>query len=396
MQSKAARVGVVVEGGGGGGHVTLNAAHGAVVGGGVDGAAAAARRYVPSHHQQIQQQQQQQQLHHHSQIGTVSHLLAGGVAGAFSKTCTAPLARLTILFQVKGMHSDVATLSKTTLWREASRIVCEEGFRAFWKGNLVTIAHRLPYSSISFYAYERYKTLLQSVPLLDRHRDDVSADVCVRLIGGGFSGITAAAMTYPLDLVRTRLAAQAIFSFLLGLYHNGYLRCVMGVDLVAYSETKEMYYRGISQTLYTIWRDEGIRGLYKGLGATLLGVGPSIAISFSVYETLRSHWQLQRPCDSPVLVSLACGSVSGIASSTVTFPIDLVRRRMQLEGVGGRARVYNSGLLGTFRHIFWNEGIRGLYRGILPEFTKVVPSVGIVFMTYETLKTLLTDAAADD
>ncbi|KAK1312044.1 Mitochondrial adenine nucleotide transporter ADNT1 [Acorus calamus] len=368
MQSKAARVGVVVEGGGGGGHVTLNAAHGAVVGGGVDGAAAAARRYVPSHHQQIQQQQQQQQLHHHSQIGTVSHLLAGGVAGAFSKTCTAPLARLTILFQVKGMHSDVATLSKTSLWREASRIVCEEGFRAFWKGNLVTIAHRLPYSSISFYAYERYKTLLQSVPLLDRHRDDVSADVCVRLIGGGFSGITAAAMTYPLDLVRTRLAAQ----------------------------TKEMYYRGISHTLYTIWRDEGIRGLYKGLGATLLGVGPSIAISFSVYETLRSHWQLQRPCDSPVLVSLACGSVSGIASSTVTFPIDLVRRRMQLEGVGGRARVYNSGLLGTFRHIFWNEGIRGLYRGILPEFTKVVPSVGIVFMTYETLKTLLTDAAADD
>lgn len=55
------------------------------------------------------------------------------------------------------MHSDVATLSKPSIWREASRIVYEEGFRAFWKGNLVTIAHRLPYSSISFYTYERYK-----------------------------------------------------------------------------------------------------------------------------------------------------------------------------------------------------------------------------------------------
>jgi len=57
------------------------------------------------------------------------------------------------------MHSDARTLSKASIWREASRIVYEEGFKAFWKGNLVTIVHRLPYSSISFYAYERYKTV---------------------------------------------------------------------------------------------------------------------------------------------------------------------------------------------------------------------------------------------
>lgn len=55
------------------------------------------------------------------------------------------------------MHSDVATLKNASILREASRIVSEEGLRAFWKGNLVTIAHRLPYSSISFYAYEQYK-----------------------------------------------------------------------------------------------------------------------------------------------------------------------------------------------------------------------------------------------
>lgn len=62
---------------------------------------------------------------------------------------------------------------------------------------------------------------------------------------------------------------------------------------------------------------------------------------------------------------------------------------MQLEGAGGRARVYNNGLLGTFRYIIQSEGLRGLYRGILPEYYKVVPGVGIVFMTYETLKILL-------
>ncbi|XP_068644073.1 uncharacterized protein [Aristolochia californica] len=338
MQTDA-RVGVVVEGGG---QRPLSSGHG---GGGI-------RKY----HSQQQQSWQQQ-----SKIGTVSQLLAGGIAGAVSKTCTAPLARLTILFQVQGMHSDVAKLQNASIIREASRIVHEEGFRAFWRGNLVTIAHRLPYSSISFYAYERYKNFFQSLLGLEGHRENVSADLCVRLLGGGLSGITAATLTYPLDLVRTRLAAQ----------------------------TNVVYYRGISHTLYTICRDEGIKGLYKGLGATLLGVGPSIAISFSVYETLRSSWQSRRPHDSCVLVSLACGSLSGIASSTATFPLDLVRRRMQLEGAGGQARVYKTGLLGTFQHIIRTEGFKGLYRGILPEYYKVVPSVGIVFMTYESIKMLL-------
>ncbi|KAI4354576.1 hypothetical protein L6164_003426 [Bauhinia variegata] len=338
-----ARVGMVVEGG----QRALNTAHGTVVDGG-------ARKFLQ------QNGQTKQTLNQQPQTGTVHQLLAGGIAGAFSKTCTAPLARLTILFQVQGMHTDVAALSKPCIWHEASRIVNEEGFRAFWKGNLVTIAHRLPYSAVNFYSYERYKNLLHSL-IGENHRGSATADPLVHFVGGGLAGITAASATYPLDLVRTRLAAQR----------------------------NAIYYRGLWHAFSTICRDEGFLGLYKGLGATLLGVGPSIAISFSVYETLRSYWQSERPKDSTVMVSLACGSLSGIASSTATFPLDLVRRRMQLEGAGGRACVYNTGLFGTFRHIINTEGVRGLYRGILPEYYKVVPSVGIVFMTYETLKMLL-------
>lgn len=321
-----------------------------------------ARKFLQQHHHQ-QQQQPQPPMHQQSQIGTLPQLLAGGVAGAFSKTCTAPLARLTILFQVQGMHSDVAVLSKPSISREALRIVNEEGFRAFWKGNLVTIAHRVPYSSVNFYAYEEYKSLLKSIPGLDGRDGKVGADVFVHFTGGGLAGITAASATYPLDLVRTRLAAQR----------------------------NTMYYRGIWHSFSTICRDEGFFGLYKGLGATLLGVGPSIAISFSVYETLRSIWHSKRPEDSRIAVSLACGSLSGIASSTATFPLDLVRRRMQLEGAAGCARVYNSGIIGTFGHIIRTEGFRGLYRGIMPEYYKVVPSVGIVFMTYEILRKLLSN-----
>jgi solute carrier family 25 phosphate transporter 23/24/25/41 len=60
------------------------------------------------------------------------------------------------------MHSDVATLRKASIWHEASRVIREEGVRALWKGNLVTIAHRLPYSSVNFYAYERYKQVCKN------------------------------------------------------------------------------------------------------------------------------------------------------------------------------------------------------------------------------------------
>ncbi|XP_028792742.1 mitochondrial substrate carrier family protein B isoform X2 [Neltuma alba] len=267
MQTEA-RIGAVVEGGQRG----IHPSHAGVV---VDG----------SIRKLVQPRQQQ------SQIGPISQLVAGGCAGALSKTCTAPLARLTILFQVQGMHSNVAALRKASIWHEASRIINEEGFRAFWKGNLVTIAHRLPYSSANFYAYEHYKKLLKTLPGLRSHKDNISADLCVHFVGGGLAGISAATATYPLDLVRTRLAAQ----------------------------TKVIYYRGIWHALRTISQEEGVLGLYKGLGATLLGVGPNIAISFTVYETLRSLWQSNRPSDSSVLVSLACGSLSGIASSTVVY-----------------------------------------------------------------------------
>ncbi|KAL8241071.1 hypothetical protein R6Q59_014426 [Mikania micrantha] len=178
---------------------------------------------------------------------------------------------------------------------------------------------------------------------LEVHETNFGVDVFVRLVGGGLAGITAASATYPLDLVRTRLSAQ----------------------------TNINYYKGIWHALHTISKEEGVFGLYKGLGACLLGVGPNLAISFSVYDTVRSYWKLQRPDDSTVMMSLACGSLSGIASSTVSFPLDLVRRRMQLEGAGGRAPVYKTGVFGTFRQILQAEGLRGLYRGILPEYYKI-------------------------
>lgn len=312
------------------------------------------------------------------QLSASAQLLAGGVAGAISKTCTAPLARLTILQQVQGMKEEAkmiqgraslaAGYTRSSIWEEAARILREEGALAFWKGNGVTILHRLPYSAINFYSYEKYQDLLLRGLGAEEGGPAAASlglGMAVKLLAGGCAGCTAASLTYPLDLVRTRLAAQK----------------------------RSTYYKGVWGTLGRIVRDEGVLGLYKGMGATLLGVGPNIAINFCVYETLKARWLLKHPETPPTLVSLACGSLAGIFSSTATFPLDLVRRRMQLEGAGGRAKVYNKGVAGMFAHIVKHEGTLALYRGIVPEYYKVVPGVSIAFMTYDYMKRKLKEVS---
>lgn len=72
------------------------------------------------------------------------------------------------------MVNDGAKLSRPRILNEASRILREEGVRAFWKGNGVTIVHRLPYSSVNFFAYEQYK-------MVGRGRDSVIQFSCALL-----------------------------------------------------------------------------------------------------------------------------------------------------------------------------------------------------------------------
>jgi solute carrier family 25 phosphate transporter 23/24/25/41 len=106
------------------------------------------------------------------------------------------------------MNTGGAKLSPPSILKEASRVLREEGIRAFWKGNGVTIVHRLPYSSINFFAYEQYKMTLRRILGIEGNKESLGVGMGTRLLAGGGAGITAASLTYPLDLVRTRLAAQ--------------------------------------------------------------------------------------------------------------------------------------------------------------------------------------------
>mmetsp|Transcript_152 Transcript_152/g.546 ORF Transcript_152/g.546 Transcript_152/m.546 type:complete len:346 (+) Transcript_152:265-1302(+) len=292
-----------------------------------------------------------------SQWQTLKLLLAGGVAGAFAKSCTAPLARMTILYQVGALQPAHGVQG---LSHSLRHVVHTEGVLALWKGNGINIMHRLPSTAVNFMVYEQANQALMQ--LFPSAADGTSAvDSVRRLLAGGAAGMAATSVAYPLDLLRTRLAGHA---------GNGV---------------------SVAQLLFGILNREGMRGLYHGLGPTLLQAGPNLAINYCVYESLRSKWLADHPDSKapPVSAMVVFGSASGIVSSSITFPLDVIRRRMQMQGsVAGGVHQY-SGIGNALVKIVRHEGIRGLYSGIVPEYIKVAPAVAITYCSYEFMKSFL-------
>ncbi|CAO3662182.1 unnamed protein product [Umbelopsis vinacea] len=271
---------------------------------------------------------------------TIKHLIAGGVAGAISRTAVSPMERMKILFQVQGpepaaYHGIRSTLAK--MWRE-------EGMMGFLRGNGT------------------------NVMLMEPGKTEL--DTTRRLTAGALAGLVSVACTYPLDIVRTRLAVQSA--------------TLSGVS--AATDTK---LPGIMTTMSQIYRTEGgVFGLYRGLWPTLLGVAPYVALNFQCYEVLKMHL-LPTDQDAPsVARKLVCGALAGSIAQTVTYPLDVLRRRMQVTGMSTMQYKYR-GTWDATKTMVQKEGIRGLYKGMIPNYLKVAPAISISFVTYEWCKEVL-------
>ena len=311
-------------------------------------------------------------------IEALKQLFCGGMAGCVAKTVTAPLSRLTILYQVHPMVTTKENRPKFSMSiREGfAKIVERGGILSLWKGNGTSCLHRFPFSAINFYCYESVLDVLNGPQRLsDEDEDDVTntkeVSTLSRLIAGATAGTTACVACYPLDLVRTRLTTQL--------------------------DGKETY-RGITDAFTKIAQTEGGKGLYSGLAPTLMVAVPNFSISWVVYGSLKEYaledelfYNLRR-VDTKTgeeklgfFLTLGCGAASGIMSTLITFPFDTVRRRMQIQGQHFAPEERLTGLQ-MIRSLLKKDGIKGCYRGIRPEVLKVVPMVGTMFTVYEILK----------
>eukprot|EP01132_Coremiostelium_polycephalum_P002091 gene2091-2578_t len=281
-------------------------------------------------------------------------LLSGGVAGAVSRTCTSPLERLKILNQVQHMQLEKNNIQYRGVVRSLITMFKTEGFLGFFKGNGTNVIRIAPYSAIQFLSYEKYKKFCLA-------RSGAShLTTSQNLFVGGAAGVTSLLFTYPLDLIRSRLTVQV----------------------------HEQKYNGIYDAYKKIVKEEGYRGLYKGLFTSAMGVAPYVAINFTTYESLKLLFMKEKQSSPSVMESLAFGAISGATAQTITYPIDLIRRRLQVQGIGGKENVY-TGPFDAFRKIAKEEGVKGLYKGMIPCYLKVIPAISISFCVYEVMKKIL-------
>lgn len=186
-------------------------------------------------------------------------------------------------------------------------------------------------------------------------------DTKITALSGALAGFVSGIAICPLDVAKTRLQAQGL-----------------------QSTAENKYYSGLTGTLSTIVRDEGTRGLYKGLVPVLMGYLPTWMIYFTVYEFCKEAYPRVFPESN--FVSHSCSAITAGAVSTVlTNPIWVIKTRLMLQTDISKNSTHYTGTFDAFRKIYSQEGLRALYAGLVPSFIGLF-HVAIHFPVFEKLK----------
>ncbi|CAI9097306.1 OLC1v1033697C1 [Oldenlandia corymbosa var. corymbosa] len=268
---------------------------------------------------------------------------AGAIAGAAAKTVTAPLDRIKLLLQTHGLRVGQDGVRKGIGFIEAFTLIGkEEGIKGYWKGNLPQVIRIIPYSAAQLFAYETYKKLFTG--------KDGKLSVIGRLAAGACAGMTSTFITYPLDVLRLRLAV-------------------------------EPGYRTMSQVALNMLKEEGVASFYNGLGPSLIGIAPYIAVNFCVFDLVKKA--LPEDYQKRTEASLLTGLISATVATVMCYPLDTVRRQMQMKGTPYKT------ILDAFPGIVERDGLVGLYRGFVPNALKTLPNSSIRLTTFDSVKRLI-------
>ncbi|UJR23030.1 hypothetical protein I4U23_026056 [Adineta vaga] len=281
------------------------------------------------------------------------NLIAGGCAGAVSRTATAPFDRLKIVMQYLGSRHQMSVISGYRY------LVKEGGVKSLWRGNGINVVKIIPETALRFTVYEESKKLLKSIQNKDLSTETTIAE---RFIGGAIAGFISQTAVYPLDVLKVRFCLRRT-----GEYSHW-------VDAV-----KRMY------------KFEGPTSFWRGYVLNQIGIVPYAGFDLACYESLkRLYIDRHNNKEPPIYIVLSCGAISSFTAQLVTYPIALIRTRRQgqivplpnMDQSKAHPIVPATKML---KDIWHNEGIVGLYRGLVPNMLKVIPAVSISYLVYETV-----------
>ncbi|KAL7443115.1 hypothetical protein ACHAXM_008661 [Skeletonema potamos] len=283
------------------------------------------------------------------------NLLAGGLAGMIAKSFVAPIDRIKILYQVTSAQFRLRDVPKV-----AYSIIEKEGWSALWKGNTATMIRVFPYSGIQFMVFDycknyfisrdrqehnqRHKAKTTATTYADvagkRHNDSSNYGDKVKgglspidnLISGMAAGSISVLCTYPLDLARAQLAVLRKKKK----PKDGSLppaQSKMNVDKLGIGSTSRSSRKGIGYVLSNGFQQGGIRGLYRGITPTVLGILPYSGTAFTINEQAKLKITRIMQREPTTIERLQCGALSGLFAQTLTYPLEVTRRRMQTIGI---------------------------------------------------------------
>ncbi|KAG9228403.1 calcium dependent mitochondrial carrier protein-like protein [Amylocarpus encephaloides] len=311
------------------------------------------------------------------------YFAAGGIAGAISRTATAPLDRLKVYLiantgrapqeSLDAVAKGEAVKSAKAVGRplvNATRELWKAGgIRSLFAGNGLNVVKVMPESAIKFGSYEAAKRALAQ---LEGHGNPQNINPYSKFVAGGVGGLVSQLFVYPIDTLKFRMQCETVAGGLRG-------------NALIIETAKKMYLQG------------GIRSSYRGLTMGLVGMFPYSAIDLGTFEFLKAALTSRNAklmgCheDDALPGSFATGCIgafSGAFGASVVYPINLLRTRLQAQGTVLHPPTY-TGIVDVTRKTIKNEGIRGLFKGITPNLLKVVPAVSITYVVYENAKKVM-------
>jgi len=286
--------------------------------------------------------------------------LAGGISAAVSKTAVAPIERVKLILQVQAANKQIeAGKEYKGIIDCFVRIPKEQGFGAFWRGNLANVIRYFPTQALNFAFKDVYKQIFLGG--VDQ-KTQFWRYFVGNLGSGGAAGATSLCFVYPLDYARTRLGAD-VGKGAADRQYNGLVDC-------------------IKKTLKT----DGVAGLYRGFSVSVQGIIIYRAAYFGCYDTARGS--LPDPKNSPFIVNFGIAQVVTICSGILSYPFDTVRRRMMMQSGRAKADIMYKNTLDCWVKIGKQEGSRAFFKGALSNVFRGTGGA-LVLVFYDELKKLI-------
>jgi solute carrier family 25 (adenine nucleotide translocator) protein 4/5/6/31 len=292
--------------------------------------------------------------------GFVVDFLMGGVSAAVSKTAAAPIERIKLLIQNQDEMLKAGRLDRkyAGIGDCFKRTAASEGVVSLWRGNTANVVRYFPTQALNFAFRDTFKSMFA----YKRERDGYAKWMMGNLASGGAAGATSLLFVYSLDYARTRLANDA--------------KSAKGGGDRQFNGLVDVYKKTLAS--------DGIAGLYRGFGPSVLGIIVYRGLYFGMYDSIKPV-VLVGPLEGNFLASFLLGWSVTTGAGVASYPLDTIRRRMMM--TSGEAVKYSSSM-DAARQIIAKEGTKSLFKGAGANILRGVAGAGVLSI-YDQVQLIL-------